>query len=599
MNIVIDIETVDPNLKELGPGTFRKDGRILGVAIAPEYDRSSYYITDNFDQLKEFNKSENTIIGHNLLYDLEWLRAYGIEFREAKLRDTMVAEFIIDDQRLSYSLNDVLLYNSMEGKYSDLLQQEYDSLFNDKKRAIEHLDKLPINIVAKYAKQDAKQTLELYKKQQKNLQTNDLIKVFEMECDLYHYYLDVRFTGLKIDLEKAHYLYEKLNSEYELLQNELWAEADYSFDIWSNDQILELCKRNNIPVPESKGLTKVQKKPKKPQLNTNWYILNKDHPFWSKLHRIRELHRLSNVFIKNKILDLVIGDRLYYRLIPTKGEFGGAVSSRTSSRNPNMQQVPKREGIYAKEIRSFFIPEDKHNWLSIDESQTELRMAVHYASILGCRGSNDAVQAYMLDNNTDFHQYTADVTGLDRFTAKTINFALLYGASSQRIADTLGKELDIANEIINQYNRMLPFANILKTKVNSVAKTRGFIKTLFGAHCNFKLYGPSWGVNKDFTYIPLPYHDAIKKYGPKISRYFVHKALNRLIQRSCAEVHKQCLLNLYREGYLCVLPVHDEINLSVDKLEINKAVKRITEIILESVRLVLPRKLDIRVGEHW
>ena len=113
--IAIDLETYDPDLKEIGSGNVIGKGHIAGVAVAVE-GWSGYYPIQheqggNMDKtlilnwLKDLLKQENTtFIFHNAMYDVCWLRAYGLDIK-GKIADTMIAASLIDENRLSYRLD--------------------------------------------------------------------------------------------------------------------------------------------------------------------------------------------------------------------------------------------------------------------------------------------------------------------------------------------------------------------------------------------------------------------------------------------------------------------------------------------------------------
>jgi DNA polymerase I-like protein with 3'-5' exonuclease and polymerase domains len=113
--IAIDLETYDPQLKELGSGNVVKNGHIAGIAVAVE-GWSGYYPVHHeqggnmdkklvFAWLQElFNQENTTFIFHNAMYDVCWLRSNGLSIK-GKIVDTMIAASLIDENRMSYQLN--------------------------------------------------------------------------------------------------------------------------------------------------------------------------------------------------------------------------------------------------------------------------------------------------------------------------------------------------------------------------------------------------------------------------------------------------------------------------------------------------------------
>ena len=83
-------------------------------------------------------------------------------------------------------------------------------------------------------------------------------------------------------------------------------------------------------------------------------------------------------------------------------------------------------------IRSLFIPEEGHTWGCFDYSQQEPRILVHFASLMKLEGTGSIVDAYN-DGSADFHQMIADMAGIERKQAKTINLGIMYGMGKNKL----------------------------------------------------------------------------------------------------------------------------------------------------------------------
>ena len=79
-------------------------------------------------------------------------------------------------------------------------------------------------------------------------------------------------------------------------------------------------------------------------------------------------------------------------------------------------------------------------------------------------------------------------------------------------------------------------------------------------------------------------------------RAFTYKALNKLIQGSAADMTKKSMLDLYKEGIVAHIQIHDELDISVKS---DKEAKRIIEIMESSVSLKVPNKVDAEIGKSW
>ena len=159
MICAVDIETYDPNLKELGPGDIRKDGCILGVGMySKELNIEGYY--DVSEPIVKDILSDGNILKvfHNAVYDTNWLvNGYGLEVNNVD--DTMTRETLLDAYASSYSLDACCVRRGITGKNkSDTI----DKYWTGKGKAIQNLHRIPRDIVAKYCVQDCVATYNLW-----------------------------------------------------------------------------------------------------------------------------------------------------------------------------------------------------------------------------------------------------------------------------------------------------------------------------------------------------------------------------------------------------------------------------------------------------
>ena len=124
------------------------------------------------------------------------------------------------------------------------------------------------------------------------------------------------------------------------------------------------------------------------------------------------------------------------------------------------------------------------------------------------------------------------------------------------------------------------------------AQDSGKIRTLLGRLCRFHLWEPNqFGIHK-----ALPHDQALLEHGPGIKRAFTYKALNKLIQGSAADMTKKAMLDLYKEGIIPHIQVHDELDISVKD---DKQAKQIVDIMESAVTLEIPNKVDYEFGKNW
>ena len=272
--------------------------------------------------------------------------------------------------------------------------------------------------------------------------------------------------------------------------------------------------------------------------------------------------------------------------------------------------MPKRDDETV-EIRRAFLPEEGEQWCSADYSQQEYRLFVHYAAKANLHKANAAVQRYADDPRTDFHQWVADITGLPRQPAKDANFAKIYGAREKKFAAMIGKSVAEATAIMMQYDREMPFANLLFAMVNDLAKERGYIKLLDGARCRFDfvhVYRPTGGDHNNVSFDAWQ-ADCRKEegerriadsnhpwFGKKLFPSRTHKALNSLIQGSAARQTKIAMRACAQAGINPILQVHDELCFSVANRD---AIAQISKLMCDAVPLVVPMQVDTKIGASW
>ena len=87
-------------------------------------------------------------------------------------------------------------------------------------------------------------------------------------------------------------------------------------------------------------------------------------------------------------------------------------------------------------------------------------------------GAQEAAEVYRSNPDADFHAMVAEMTGLDRDTAKNINFAKIYGAGVKKLAEMIGKPPQEAQAIVAQYDSTLPFVSRLSAICQEMADAR-------------------------------------------------------------------------------------------------------------------------------
>ena len=143
----------------------------------------------------------------------------------------------------------------------------------------------------------------------------------------------------------------------------------------------------------------------------------------------------------------------------------------------------------------------------------------------------------------------------------------------------------------------MPFVKRLMQGVSerlSHGNANGSIRSLKGRKCRFELWEPDgFGMKK-----AMKYEEALVHYGrtTRLKRAYTYKALNRLIQASAADMTKQAMVNLYKEGIVPLIQIHDELAVSVKTEKDAYAIAKIME---KAIVLDVPVKTDVDIGDSW
>ena len=600
--IAIDLETRDPGLKSRGSGALIGDGDIVGIAVAVE-GWSGYYSFGHkegnfFDEavvmrwIKEVCALPNVKLFHNAMYDVCWLKAYGVKIN-GHIVDTMVMASLVDENRLWYSLNSLSIDYLGQVKDETALRAAADKAGIDAKS---EMWKLPAMYVGSYAEKDAELTLALFKKLSVEIKTQDLTKVFDLETQLFPCLIDMKFKGVRVDVEAAHKLKQQLASQEDSLLLEVKKETGLEPQIWAARSIAKVFDKLKLDY-------EVTAKTKAPSFTKN-FLQEHKHPIVNKIAKAREINKAHTTFI-DTIIKYQHKGRIHADINPIRGDSGGTVTGRFSYSNPNLQQIPARNKQLGPMIRSLFIPENNHKWGCFDYSQQEPRLVVHYAAtkFKGDEEVTEIVERFQ-NNTVDFHQTVADMANISRTQAKTINLGLFYGMGKAKLQAELGLSTkDEATKLFNKYHDSVPFVKDLMDAISRDGSAFGYIKTFGGRKCRFNKWEIAEWNNGKFT-APMSKADAEAAYFEKypkatkanIRRAFTYKALNKLIQGSAADMTKQSMLDLYRECIVPHIQIHDELDISVESEE---QAKKIIEIMEKAVKLKIPNKVDYESGNNW
>ena len=643
-----DLETWDPDLKTKGSVAIISDGKnsyVVGIAVATRKQTLYFPIrhkhkSQNIDpkltwrvlNKKLFQNSNIKKVFHNAMYDVCWIRAESGLMPQGVLLDTMVAASLIDENKLRYSLDSLAKEYLHEKKYKYDLKEKSSASPYFITDPMSNMHKLPYELVKDYAEQDVNLTLKLWnlfeEKIKAPLYTTDkgevksLLKIFNLETSLFPCLVEMRFKGVRIDVEKAKQIGIKLKKRATNIIKIIKKRTGIKIEIWAAASIKKLLDKLKIKDYEETPKSKMPQLPKD-------YLKTHNNRFLRFIAKARECDKAQNAFIEG-LLKYVYKGRIHAEINPIRSEFGGTVTGRFSMSNPNLQQIPAK-GLIGKKMRELFLPEEDHQWGSFDYSQQEPRLVVHYALKNNLIGADILGDAYIKDPATDFHKIVAEMASITRTTAKTINLGLFYGMGKTKLAAQLNLDQEEAKDLFDNYHSKVPFVRNLSQGLQDFGVKTQLIYTLEDRFCRFDKWEPrdkKWNNKKRVFTItrkegeewiekPVPiltreeaekdYHSerakSIEDGDPQLlefeGRYqpaFTYKALNRLIQGSAADMTKKAMVLLFKEGIIPHIQIHDELCISIKNKEEAVKVKNIME---NAVRLAVPNKVDYAAGLNW
>ena len=635
--VAVDIETYDPNLKTKGLGAIRNDGFICGIAVATGKDTAYFPLHHSDTELtmgkklkiwkvlneKIFQNEKITKVFHNAMYDVCWIRAVTGSMIKGRIVDTMIAASVIDENRFRYSLDALSKDYIGDSKYKyDLQQKTLEWSGGMVKDPMSNMHRLPSSIVKDYAKQDVDLTFKLWnlfdKKLDEVLYTKEngeqktCRKIFELETKLFPCLVDMKFKGVRIDVQKAKKFGAHLKKRKDQIVTAIRKRTTKKIDIWAAASIKILL--DHLDIKDYK----VTPKSKMPQLPKD-YLKTHKNKCLRMIAKAREYDKAANTFVDG-LLDYVHNGRIHADINQIRSDSGGTVTGRFSMSNPNLQQIPAR-GYMGKKMREMFLPEEGHEWTSLDYSQQEPRIVVHYAIKLGLPGTEELHKEFDKED-ADFHQIVADMAKISRTQAKTINLGLFYGMGKLKLQKELGLDRVNARKLFDEYHNKVPFVRQLSQDLIQFAKDNRLLFTLHDRFCRFNKWETTdreWNPETNrFNEVPLyteqearqafkaeilekyKENKVDKNYMDHFEKYytpaFTYKALNRLIQGSAADMTKKAMVDLYERGIIPHIQIHDELCLSIKSEEDIQTVKEIME---NTIILEIKNKVNYKKGENW
>ncbi|MDD7472869.1 MAG: DNA polymerase I [Pseudomonadota bacterium] len=516
---------------------------------------------------KIFENENQKKTGHNLKYDIQIFKNYGVNVKGVSF-DTMIAAYLLSPDDLSFSLS------STAKKYLGLDGIEYKDVIGKK----DNFSQVDIQYAANYSAEDSYFSWMLYLKLSKELEEKELTKVFyDIDLPLLDVLSKMELNGVCIDTESLKKSSIFLGEELKTLENEIYELAGGStFNINSPKQLsFILFEKLRI---STKGIKKTTQ-----GYSTDVTTLEKlkgVHPIADKLLQYRSVFKLKSTYIDS--LPLYVSKKT--GRLHTKFNQAVTGTGRLSSSDPNLQNIPVKteEG---RKIRDAFIAPKGKVVISADYSQVELRVLAHM--------SHDKALIEAFKNNEDIHTKTSKFifnlgedeipTSEQRRLGKVINFGVVYGMSAFRLSKELSINMFTAQKYIDGFFQKYSGVKAYFDKLLVEVKEKGYVSTMFG--------------RKRFT-------ASIDKEG-RDKGYLNRMAINAPIQGTAADIIKLSMLNIQREieknnyPLKMIIQIHDELVFECDESFKEKGAEFIKFQMENVLKLEVPLKVDVGVGASW
>ncbi|WP_267394809.1 MULTISPECIES: DNA polymerase I [unclassified Sphingomonas] len=512
-------------------------------------------------------------IGHNLKFDMIMLGLAGIDV--APHDDTIVMSFDLDAGLHGHGMDELAATHLSHSciAFKDVVGT------GKSQRGFHEID---LKSATRYAAEDADVTYRLWKRFKARLPAEGSTRVYEMvDRPLVPVIARMETRGIKVDRERLSGLSAEFSGQIVGLETVIHGLAGTPFTIGSPKQLGDV-------LFEQMGI-KGGRKGKSGVYSTDVTELeriaaDKDSPGAEIAARVldwRQLTKLKNTYT----------DALQNEINPRTGRvhtsysLTGAQTGRLSSTEPNLQNIPIRSEV-GRQIRDAFVAEPGNVILAADYSQIELRLAAHMADVPQLK------EAFA--RGDDIHSMTAqelfgEVTRDTRASAKTINFAILYGISRWGLAGRLDIAADQAQAMIDRYFERFPGINNYIAETTQSVRERGFTTTLFGRKTHF----------------------------PRIKSKVQHErqgaeraAINAPIQGTSADIIKRAMVRMEPALLAAGLPnvkmllqVHDELVFELPEGDVAAArpvIERVMATAAEpAVVLDVPLAIEIGTGISW
>ena len=483
-----DYETASDSSSEVSTNPWHHC-RPIGLAVTWDAERPAWFVPHaewSVRWVQDLLARSDAWVNHNVKYDAHVAQNAGIVVpKRLRLVDTVVAAKLVDSDRQfkgGYGL-DVLSRDVLREDITQYEEALQPYLYRNK-----DYGRIPVDVLAEYACQDVLTNRRLDRWQQQAMH-EDYLQLWDTEQRLTSVLWRMEQRGMRVVPQKLRIADLVTLAKMVKLEEELATIVGRSFRPNVNEDCFEvLCVQYGLPVL---GWTDTGN----PSFDKEAIAAYDSHPLSPRpvIERIaafRKLNTFRNLFVvpfQALHVDGVLHPSYNQRVR----------TGRMSCKDPNAQQQSK----LSKEL---FVPREGNAFMSADYSQIEFRYMMHYIQ------DSKVIAAYCENPDADFHQLVADMAGIKRRPAKTVNFMIGFGGGKKKTVKKLSTDKDVVGDVLRQvehiadegarkkafdalcwdrgvkvyedYHAMLPGIKITSRKAESLARQRGYVRDWYGGH---------------------------------------------------------------------------------------------------------------------
>jgi DNA polymerase-1 len=525
------------------------------------------------EKLKPLLEDSDVIkIAHNMKYDWQIFKAYGIETRA--IDDTMLMSYVLDNGLNGHGMDE------LAAKHLNHTTIPFGEVAGTGKNFI-GFARVPIDKASEYAAEDADVTLRLWRLFKPRLVAERMTNVYEtLDRALVPVLSHMEQRGVSIDRAILSRLSGEFAQSMARLEAEIHELAGETFNLGSPKQLGDiLFGKMGLP-----GAKKTATGAWSTSASVLDELAEQGHELPSRILEWRQLAKLKSTY--TDALPGYVNPRT--KRVHTSFSMALTTTGRLSSSEPNLQNIPVRneEG---RRIRTAFIPAAGKKILSADYSQIELRILAHVADIPQLRRAfSDGLDIHAMTASEMFGVPIEGMPSEVRRRAKAINFGIIYGISAFGLANQLGIGREEAGAYIKKYFERFPGIRDYMEETKKKAHENGLVTTIFGRKCHYP---------------------RINAGNPAERAFSERAAINAPIQGSAADIIRRAMIRMddalaqARLSAQMLLQVHDELVFEVADAEVDATIKVVRQVMEDApnpaVQLSVPLQVDAKAAANW